>query len=365
MSDPDREYFWDGVHLMCYAVMIPGLFFLAGIFTPDSLQRRGMLNYFWERVIKLLIPMGIGVFTVSPILQYFRAQFRDNMSLDFFNYYIAHYLEKNIALTGFWFLGYLFVFTIVYLLAQALLPFLNRWLRNLGEMIMKHPIVSFWVLGGLISLSFTILTIRYGSFYWVGYQYFFTTIGSFVGAYIILFTAGVSLGLANAHKNRDFCARMDSFLPAVLVITCIVLLSYLTVAMIYIDDGAYSDRLPFYFYTGGEWPNIWPELVNEYVLIIRAALHGFSTWMLIVLTLMMFYRFLNKPQTFWQTMAANSFVIYLIHEPFVLAQHMWMMNTQVPLVLRVVLISGISLFLSWLISEKLLRRFAIVRRVVG
>lgn len=63
VKDSERDVFWDVIHLICYLVMIPGLFFLAGIFTPGSINRRGVFRYFEERIVRLLIPMAIGTVT--------------------------------------------------------------------------------------------------------------------------------------------------------------------------------------------------------------------------------------------------------------------------------------------------------------
>lgn len=363
--DPDRDVFWDVVHLICYAVMIPGLFFLAGIFTPDSLSRHGWWHYTRDRVIKLLVPMGIGVVTVSPILEYIRGVHKDGMSADFWTYYTTVYFQKNFALTGFWFLGFLFVLTMTYLILVLVLPALQGWLRALGEACMKYTRATFWGIGLLLALSFMLLTMRHGTFYWIGYRYFFTAIASFIGAYVILFVLGLALGAAQAHKNEAFLVKLSQSFRGILLTTIIVTLIYLFVAVGYIDDGAYSDALPYLFYKGGSWSQALSLFYDERVMIFRAFMHGWVTWGLLLTTVVGFYKYLNRPISLLQTLAANSFVIYLIHEPFVLWQHVFFMNTATPLIFRVLFITLASLWVSWLISEKWLRRSRMIRRVVG
>lgn len=363
--DPDRDAFWDGVHLIGYAVMIPGLFFLAGIFTPDALERHGWARYTRDRVLKLLVPMGFGTVTVSPVLEYLKAQNKEGLNLDFISYYTSVYFQKDFALTGFWFLGYLFVLTIVYLVLVRVVPSLSTMLKRIGELCMRHTRSTFVIVGLMLAFSFAILTIRHGSFYWIGYRYFFTAIASFVGAYILMFALGIALGTARAHKNEAFLQSISCSFSWVMGFTVVTTALYLYIALTYIDDGAYSDKLPYFFYKGGSWWDALPMMLDEKVMILRAFLHGWVTWGLFVSTVLGLYRFMNRPIALWQTLAANSFVIYLIHEPFVLLQHVFFMNTSVPLLFRVVWITLTSLGLSWFLSEKLLRRVPAIRKVVG
>jgi len=98
---------------------------------------------------------------------------------------------------------------------------------------------------------------------------------------------------------------------------------------------------------------------------VKGLLHGFATWSLMLLVIGIFYKYYNKPHNAWQSLAANSFAIYLTHEPFAVALQVLFSGTGMPIFFRVIIITSVSLGASWYISDKVLRRSKIIRRVLG
>ena len=58
---------YDIIFLMSDTFMIPGLFFLAGLFCIPSLKRRGVSSYVKERLLRLGLPLVLGVVFICPI----------------------------------------------------------------------------------------------------------------------------------------------------------------------------------------------------------------------------------------------------------------------------------------------------------
>lgn len=364
VKDSERDVFWDVIHLICYLVMIPGLFFLAGIFTPGSINRRGVFRYFEERIVRLLIPMAIGTVTLSGVLTYLKHYHTGKTKLNLWNYYLQDYLPKDLALTGYWFLGFLFTMTCAYLIISLIIPPITRYLKSLGHWLSRSPVEAYWVFGCLLALSFALLTLRYGAFYWYGYPYFLISIGSFIGAYIILFILGLAVGLSNLFKEGDLLPYLSDKLGVLALLTMGWVTVYLVVSLGWYES-AFNEIIPYYFVRGGTWSNVWSLLNGQELVIVKGLLHGFATWSLMLFVIGIFYKYYNKPHNVWQSLAANSFAIYLTHEPFAVALQVLFSGTGMPIFFRVIIITSVSLGASWYISDKVLRRSKLVRRVLG
>lgn len=100
---------------------MPLLFFLAGISSYFSLQKRTRKDYIKERFSKLLIPMISGLILIVPIQTYYAEKFHNGYGGSYFEQYKL-FFTKVTDLTGYkggftpahlWFLLYLFIITLI------------------------------------------------------------------------------------------------------------------------------------------------------------------------------------------------------------------------------------------------------------
>jgi Acyltransferase family. len=96
---------------------MPILFLISGMSSYYSLQKRTDKEYMRERRNKLLIPFLAGFLLICPIISYFRALFIGSFSDNFLQFY-PHFFDKaypqgNLSWWHFWFLIYLYVFTLI------------------------------------------------------------------------------------------------------------------------------------------------------------------------------------------------------------------------------------------------------------
>lgn len=96
---------------------MPILFLISGMSSYYSLQERTDQEYMRERRNKLLIPFLAGFLLMCPIISYFRALFIgsfDGNFLEFFpHFFDSAYPPGNLSWWHFWFLIYLYVFTLI------------------------------------------------------------------------------------------------------------------------------------------------------------------------------------------------------------------------------------------------------------
>jgi fucose 4-O-acetylase-like acetyltransferase len=75
--DPDRSDLFTMLVLLVDVPLMPALFFVAGYFALPSLERRGGGGFIREKIVRLAIPWGLGVFFLAPLATYMTYVSRD------------------------------------------------------------------------------------------------------------------------------------------------------------------------------------------------------------------------------------------------------------------------------------------------
>lgn len=111
---------------------MPLLFFLSGVASYHSMQRRGEKGFVDERFRKLLIPLMLGTLLLCPVQAYFKglqSGFAGNL-LQFIPEFFSEKIFYYMGYAHLWFLLYLFVFSMI------CRPLFSKWIRN-GEKLEK------------------------------------------------------------------------------------------------------------------------------------------------------------------------------------------------------------------------------------
>lgn len=100
-------------------VGMPLFFLVAGLFTPPSLERKGTRGFIAGRALRLLVPMALFVFLISPPIEYVDS---DNAGWTgtFWEFVPTMWWPPAPGPT--WFLGVLFVFSVAYAVLRAVRP---------------------------------------------------------------------------------------------------------------------------------------------------------------------------------------------------------------------------------------------------
>lgn len=105
--DSRRWFVFDGIGLVCEAVWIPALFFVAGAVLVPSLARRGPASSIRARAARLLLPFPLGLATVVAMGDWLRACRHDG-PVGFLQFW-PRYWRWDLNHGHLWFLPYLFV----------------------------------------------------------------------------------------------------------------------------------------------------------------------------------------------------------------------------------------------------------------
>ena len=132
---------------------MPLLFILAGISLFYSLKKRTIKQVIKERLLKLALPLIVGILTLIPIMTYYADKFHNGYNGNFIEHYKI-FFTRFTNLTGYdggfspahlWFLLYLFIISIVCL---GIIAMQKKFLPKLSQdNSIKHKLFLIYVLG--------------------------------------------------------------------------------------------------------------------------------------------------------------------------------------------------------------------------
>jgi len=190
----DRER-WFGFDLFCAwqdVSLMSVMFFLAGLFVPQSLLRRGSRAYLADRWWRIGLPFILAVALLSPLAYY--ASYRATAADPSFAAFWQHWRALPMWPTGpQWFLWQLLMFSALVAALHAVAP---SWLGVLSRLVAachERPMRFLAVLTAFSALGYVPLAIAFGPWEW-------TSLGPFAFQlsrplhYLVYFLAGFAVG---------------------------------------------------------------------------------------------------------------------------------------------------------------------------
>ncbi|HWK08163.1 MAG TPA: acyltransferase [Puia sp.] len=324
------------------------MFLISGIFIIRSLENKGVQRFIRDRWRRLFIPFIIGVTVLMPIAYYpawLLAHGGDGPpGVSGLRAYLVDFFTVEAWPVGPpWFIWVLFLFNVVF---AAVYPFIKKSVHKLSAFISlqkQHPI--------MICVAWLVVT-------WIAYIPFVLWLGpdSWTGwgpfdfqksrlcLYFCYFLLGVLIGAPGLNNGilsgESIFIRTASFwLAGCLSIYVLLKLSEapLTEAVTRHQLSAWSARLIY--------RSIW---VLSCTFSCIAALTIFKEWA-------------GRSRSWWESLSANAYGIYLTHYIFVVWCQYELLNYHWPAVIKFLITLGVSLVLSWLLTEWV-RRNAFVRK---
>lgn len=326
--DPQR---WFGFDLFCAwqdVSLMSLMFFLAGVFTPASLDRKGSLNYLVDRWWRIGFPFLFASAVLSPIAYYasYRATASDPSPLAFWE----HWRALPIWPSGpAWFLWQLFALSALAAALHALVPRLGKALGRAVESCRDRPLVF---AAGLIALSM----LAYVPMAMIFTPWDWATIGPFAVQlcrplhYLIYFFAGVAIG---SHGTDRGLLRSDGPLARHWAAWLAA-----AVAAFFAWGGLTSLTMP-------DWsasPAIY-RLAAAVAFPIACATGGFF---LLAICL----RFMRQRVPVLESLSTNAYGIYLVHYIFVVWLQYAMLGADIGAIAKAAVVFSGALVLSWATS---------------
>jgi fucose 4-O-acetylase-like acetyltransferase len=266
------------------------LFFVAGYFTPSSLDRKGRMQFVRDRAFRLGLPVLFYMFVLGPLTEYFFAHsWNSTEPTSFANEWLKHirngqFLQENGPL---WFCLALLIFSVVYAMSSR--P------QSTAEVSRKAP-GTLALIGFALVMATLEFLIRWA---FPGLVVLNMHIGDF-SQYILLFAAGVFAARGGWLPKLSFRAGM-TWLGIVLPCGFAAWLIMLP------RGGALSGNARAFF---GGW--YWQSAAFD--------LWECFTCVAISFGLLVLYREYFNAQARWSRfLSANAFAVYVFHPPIVIA----------------------------------------------
>ena len=373
-QDLERSLFIDVLHMHNDAIMMPFMFFLAGIFILPSLQRRGYIDYLRERIVRLIIPFVLGILFITPFMKFHKSIIREGLTTNFLDFWLNHYITwqdtpfENLSQGGFWFIYLLFVLTIGALIIQALIPQFFKLVGSGVRWCFTRPIKGFIFIGILLALILTLSDLTWGAPWWIGFKPVFHVRGARFIVKILFFILGIGVSQSGLLNDEPYLNKLSNSWCLWLSLSLCIMGSYIFIALTYFHDGAYNNEFMRYV---SKVDSTWFDeqaitLLKDrsLLVVLRTTLLGFTMLSLSVMYLSLFRKFLDKTKPLWQSLAISSYGIYIFHEPITTGSQLWLYGLDIDPIIKFVIVAAISLSLSWVVVDKILLRLPGFKRVL-
>jgi surface polysaccharide O-acyltransferase-like enzyme len=334
---------WGGFDIAVRAADVfgmPLLFFISGLFVWPSLNRKGAKTFALGRSLRLGVPFAAVAALVMP-LAYYPAYRAAGMTLGIADYW-SELLAQNVWQGGpLWFIWLLLVFDLLAAGTHRLAPRVGVALAGLAGGAGQRPLRFFAVLVVCALLAYLPFAAVFGPRLWVSWGPFGLQ-PSRVLHYAVYFIAGLSVGACGLDRGLLgdeglLMRRWKGWVFAALGLHIVYAVSLGGVLRL----AALSPLLALGAYG------------FEYVLTCAATAFAL---------LAVFQRFLRRQVRILDSLAANSYGIYLGHYFFVLWGQYLLLDVSLPAGAKAVVVFSSALALSWLASAVLRRIPALVDR---
>jgi len=131
---------------------LPILFVISGMGTYYALSKRSGLRFARERLIRLLIPLVVGMVLIIPPQVYFERLDKGQFKGGYFDFWPSHafagiYPEGNFSWHHLWFLPYLLLFSLILVpLFLYLRNIPDAWILRISRKLASKPFGLFWLI---------------------------------------------------------------------------------------------------------------------------------------------------------------------------------------------------------------------------
>lgn len=374
IQDFEKSLFLDAWHLHNDAIMMPFMFFLAGLFVFSSLERRGIVSYLKERFWRLCVPLIAGVIFIAPFMSYDKSVINGTVEGGYFEFWKSIILDFNdypldkATASGFWFLTYLILLTLGAMMLYGVFPWLRRAFQRYATWIFQNPSRGIFSLIFIVCLLNTLSDLRWGAHYWFTFKPFFGVRQARFLVKIVFFLMGIACADAGFLKDPTLIARLKNCWKLWAIVAGVVLMSYITYVITYVNEGAYNVPLAYYIYQFQSFPD-WSmamRLIEDEGLLVIGRTVLLS---LVMVTLSLFYlsffgKNLNKPSPFWLSLSVCSYGIYIFHEPFVTYMNRLMYDQPFDGMIKFIGAAMVSLLVSWLLTHVLINYVPLSKKLL-
>lgn len=313
-----------------------GMFFFFGAyFTHLSFQKKGLVNFVKDRFIRLGIPLLLTIYFISPLTNYIVWPIRhpEQTPQSFIEIWTSGH---SFGVGVMWFAEALIYFTLLYMIARIVVPWLRRKEKlALPKIKSQHIVISIILLGiatFLFRLIYPLFTHNPTHF----------TLGHFP-QYIFLFV----LGIIAARYNSD---ELVSFLQAKKWMWFVVFMIVVCFPLMFFLGGAQGGNIRPYF-GGLTWHSfafsMWEQVTG---IAIMVALMGLIKvkW--------------NAQSKLSASLSGSAYAVYVFHPPVIIWVSILFVNWDAMHLVKFLVITPLALIATYGVSL-LVKQIPILKRI--
>jgi glucan biosynthesis protein C len=321
-----------------------GLFFLlGGYFTPKSYDRKGIRNFWKERLIRLGIPLLLYTVLINPLMIYTLAKLGippwnalPMLQGSFLNYYISSFLslEGVINFLSFagpmWFLKVLLLFTAFYTLWRQITK-----LRPVQRLIPKQLSIPRYSYLLIVAIGLGFLTFLVRIFLPIDVRPLEIPWGQLI-QYLMMFSIGF------VCIKYFWFEKMTRRHVKIWLLTILV-----SLVVIYIDFFiAIVSNVDFIDFTGG---------ANLHAFLM-ATVDNVVCMGVIFILIKVFYVKFNKQGVILRNLSANAYHMYLVHPPVLVMLSLGFATVSLFPILKIGIIFPLAILICYLISHYIIQK---------
>jgi fucose 4-O-acetylase-like acetyltransferase len=309
-------------------------FFISAFFTAGSIDRKGTGKFMKDRVIRLGIPLLLTMVFINPSLLYGIALYTDRTSASW-SEYVWRCVTQYPNASHMWFVLALLIFESAYVIYRII------YKKSVSEKL------SEWLPGNLNILVFIVACslIAFGirQVYPIGGKNLIGLQLGYFGLYTIFYMLGIVAGRKQWMEKLSF---QQARLWGIVAFAAIPLIVLAWISLI--NDSSLFEQ----FVGGPHWRSLALATWESVVCL------GLSYFLL-----MTFKKFINKSDSFFTEMAANSYSVYFIHPVIVVGLTILFEKTSFVPSVKFALVSLFSIAICFAFSF-LIRKIPGVKRVL-
>ena len=353
--DPVSEIFFLLISSLggAFQTSLLGLFFLlGGYFTPKSYDRKGIRNFWKERLIRLGIPLLLYIVVINPVMIYILSKLgilpwsTDQMLQGtIFDYYLNKFSSWGnfidfISFGGpMWFLRVLLIFTAVYTLWRQISKL--DWVQQ--KIPEEFSIPRYWYLL-LLAIGLGCLTFLVRIVFPIDVRPLEIPWGQLI-QYLMMFSVGV-ICIRYLWFEKMTKKHVKNWLITI-IISLVVIYIDLIIALIMDID--------FEIFTGG---------LNLHAFLYALVDNVISMGVIFVL-IKVFYAKFNKQGPILQKLSTSAYKMYLLHPIILVAVSLGFASIHLYPIIKLALVFPITLLLCYLVSHYVLEKIQLKKRITA
>ncbi|RYU90723.1 acyltransferase [Mucilaginibacter terrigena] len=299
-------------------------FFLSALFIPSSYDKKGLVKFITDRLIRLGIPLIFYSLVLSPFLSFMPYKWANGSDITYLQYLGGFHPWVDFGVL--WFVAALLIFTLLYVLYRVTVKHMSKVVA-LPNIL---TILGFAVIVGIITYVVRILFPVGWVLKPLGFQ-----LGHFP-QYISLFILGLIASRSKWLNNAQHYTgkRMRT------IALCLVFIGF---PLFFIARKLMG--FPTTWFTGGEhwqslWYAVWEQLVG-FTIIAALLCIGKYSW--------------NKSSVFLGKLSRSTFAVYIIHPLVVIGLSVGLRNWAVDPALKLLVVAPLAVVISFLLGLLIVR----------